>query len=137
IWHFDYPSKTLLNYPRRSVFEDKLSALNCVKFTCEIVLAPVAMAVRVISFFSAGRPGLAQSMDDLLTRIIRNKISRLLIEKGQVENPNRYAGPQKSDFFRFVYHYSLENSPAHTGKMQNYVALFGFNRAMSLLCCLV
>ncbi|WP_102947018.1 hypothetical protein [Stenotrophomonas sp. VV52] len=137
IWTLDYPSKSLLSYERRAIFEDKLSALNCVKFVCLIILAPVALGVLAMCFFSAGRPGLAQSMDNLLTKIIRLKITRLLIEKGQVDNPNRYAGPCDSDFFRFVYHHALENSPAHIGKMQNYVALFGFHRAMSFLCCLL
>lgn len=137
IWMFDYPSKSLLNYERRSAFEDGFSFLNCVKFVCLLLLAPVATGVLVMCFFSAGRPGLAQSMDDLLTRIMRSKITRLLIDKGQVDNPNRYAGPLNSDFFRFVYHHALENSPVHVGKMQNYVALFGFHRAMSFLCCLL
>jgi len=137
IWMFDYPSKSLLNYDGAGAFEKNFSSLNCVKFVCAIILAPVSLAVSVLCFFSAGRPGLAQSMDSLLTGILRVKIVRLLIDRGQIENPNTYAGPMSSDFFRFVYHHALESAPSHAGKMQNYVALFGFHRAMSFLFCII
>lgn len=137
LWNFDYPSKMLLNYDRRPLFESRFSMLNCAKWVCILLLLPVSLCVACMCFFAAGRPGIAQSMDSLLTRIIRFKITRLLVEKGQVSNPNQYAGPNSSDFFRFVYHYALEAAPAHFGKMQNYVALFGFNRAMCFLFCII
>lgn len=34
------------------------------------------------------------------------------------------------DYFRFIYHYTSENSKVHFGKIQNYVALYGFTRTM-------
>jgi hypothetical protein len=35
------------------------------------------------------------------------------------------------EFFRVIYHYTLEKSTSHAQKMQNYVAIYGFLRNMS------
>ena len=41
------------------------------------------------------------------------------------------------DFFRYVYHYALENAPSHVTKMQNYVALYGFLRTIAFIAVVV
>lgn len=137
IWVFDYPSKSLLRYKERSCFEEKFSPRNVVKMLNSVVLAPVSVVVLLLSFFTVGRPGMVHALDPLLTRIIRRKTALLLFDRGQIGNPNFYAAPSKSDYFRLIYHYIIENSEVHARKMQNYVALFGFNRAMCFLFCLV
>jgi len=38
-----------------------------------------------------------------------------------------------SDYFGLVYHYSFESFEGHAAKFQNYVALYGFTRCMSLV----
>src|SRR5699024_3590436 len=93
--------------------------------------------ITVLGFFSVGRPGMVCQLDPLLAKIIRQKTERLVIERGQIAKPSEYGQPSECDFFRLVYHYTLEHAPAHLGKMQNYVVLFGFNRALSFLSVLL
>lgn len=133
IWFFDYPSKSLLRYSERKVFEDEFSLRNIVKFINAIVLTPVAVIAMILCVFSVARPGMVHALDPLLTRIVRRKVALLIYERGQVGDPGEYAEPAKSDFFRIVYHFVLENSESHGKKMQNYVALFWLHRAMCLL----
>lgn len=137
IWAFDYPSKSLLCYKGRSFLEKGFSLRNVIKLVASLVLLPVSVSVALLCFFTIGRPGLVHALDPLLTRILRRKVALLVYDRGQIGNPNVYEGPIKSDFFRIVYHYILENSDIHAKKMQNYVALFGFNRAMCFLFSLV
>lgn len=137
IWHFDYPSKTLLRFDARDFFTKSLSIKNIVKASVALILFPVTIFTTFVCFFSIGRPGLISPLDPLLTTIISRKITRLLVQQGQIDNPNEYDGPITSDFFRVVYHYTIENAPNHVVKMQNYVALFGFNRAMCFLFVVV
>jgi hypothetical protein len=133
IWHFDYPSKSLLRYPSRNFFVAEFSLQNVIKLTVCMLLLPITLVTACVCFFSDGRPGLVSQLDPLLSKIIRRKVTGLIVDSAQMPNPNHYDGPQTSDFFRLVYHYTLEKAPAHYIKMQNYVALFGFNRAMSLI----
>lgn len=137
IWVFDYPSKSLLRYEGRKCFEASFSSRNVVKMLNSVILAPVAITVFLLSVFTVGRPGMVHALDPLLSGIIRRRTALLMFERGQIGNPNFYEGPSKSDYFRMVYQYVIENSEVHARKMQNYVALFGFNRAMCFLFCLV
>lgn len=41
-----------------------------------------------------------------------------------------------TDFFRFIYHYTVENAPNHFPKMQNYVAIYGFLRTITFILVL-
>lgn len=139
IWKFGYPSKTLLRWSVRPMYEDigRVSLLNAVKMACGIIIAPVAICSNILCFLAPGRPGMVQALDPLLTQVISSKITRIIHEKGQVDNPNKYAGPLSSDFFRFVYHFAVENCPGHSGKLSNYVALFGFSRSISFIFCII
>lgn len=130
IWHFDYPSKSLLRYSQRKFFNDAFSLSNIIKFVVWLILFPITSFLYVVCFFSEVKPGMVSQLDPLLAKIIRRKITGLIVKNGQISNPNHYDSPKTSDFFRFVYHFTLEKAPAHYAKMQNYVALFGFNRAM-------
>jgi len=132
IWHFDYPSKSLVRMPVRGFLDKskKFSMANVVKLVVWILLLPISVLVSLICFFSIGRPGMVSQLDPLLATIIRAKVDGLIADKGQTPRPGEVSRADESDFFRLVYHYTVENAPAHLSKMQNYVALFGFNRAV-------
>lgn len=133
IWHFDYPSKSLLRYESHDFLKKGFAFSNVTRLFVWIILLPITTTTALICFFGEGRPGLINQLDPLLSKIIRKKVTGLIVERGQVDKPNHYGAPKTSDFFRVVYHYTLENAPAHFAKMQNYVALFGFNRAMTIV----
>ncbi|MDD3313678.1 hypothetical protein [Pseudodesulfovibrio sp.] len=48
------------------------------------------------------------------------------------ENPESLVN-SNANFFKYLYHYTYENESAHSRKMQNYVALYGFSRTMTLI----
>ncbi|MBN8265266.1 MAG: hypothetical protein J0M21_11485 [Xanthomonadales bacterium] len=132
IWSFDYPSKTLLRLDTRQFLSKKMSFANVIKICVWIFLLPISVIVTFLCFVSVGRPGMVSALDPLLARIIRRKVHGVVVDQGQVDNPDQYGAPNSSDFFRLAYHYALEHAPAHVPKMHNYVALFGFHRAISL-----
>ena len=74
-----------------------------------------------------------RDLDDELISIIKAKVESLIKNIGQIPNPNKYSLEKDHDFFRFVYHYAVEHAQNHLPKMQNYVALYGFLRTISLI----
>lgn len=134
IWSFSYPSKTLLRYKGWGYLSklDGVSSVNIARICVWTFLLPISVPVTILCALSSERAGFVAQLDPLLTRMIRRKIAGLIVEQGQIARPNDYIAPREGDFFRLAYHYVLENAPAHLVKMQNYVALFGFNRALCL-----
>jgi hypothetical protein len=57
----------------------------------------------------------------------------LLNDHSGLQNPPRTLEMEKTDFFRFIYHYAVERAPNHLPKMQNYVAIYGFLRTITLI----
>ena len=102
---------------------------------CGIIL-PVVFTDLVIRRCFAYREFLGKPLDEFLGNKIRLKINTFHKEyykeeqapsaeeaccTGEVRDP---------DFFRLIYHYANEHTKNHYGKMQNYVALYGFTRTM-------
>jgi hypothetical protein len=132
IWSFDYPSKALLRYEGKPFITSEMSS-NIVRILVAVLLLPISMLVTLVCWFTQKKLGMVHQLDSLLARMIRRKVTALIVDAGQISRPNDYVGPRECDFFRLVYHYTVENCPAHLPKMQNYVALFGFNRAASFV----
>jgi hypothetical protein len=68
---------------------------------------------------------------------LRRCINQSIIAIDKEKQPTIAAAASESesdsDSFRLVYHYCVENAPNHFPKMQNYLALYGFTRATSLV----
>lgn len=131
IYSHGYPSKTLLNLRHKGYWAAAGSRLGC---TLVALLGPIAALDWVfgrlfgLAQFS-GRP-----LDKFLDTVLRRRIYRLL---RTFNFGGRLVGSaNSSEFFRLIYHYAVESAPAHLPKMQNYVALFGFFRAFSLIALL-
>lgn len=133
IWSFGYPSKSLLRITHEGYFHKIEKAQAVTRILIGMFMLPVSILDIAFSKAKLVKSDITNQIDPLLTRIIRRKISCLIVDVGQVNRPNDYAGPKNSDFFRLVYHYVLENAPAHCPKMQNYVALFGFSRSLCFI----
>lgn len=132
---FDYPSKALLGWSRPKRLRGEGVFANGLALSAALLFWPVSIFSFAFMAVNDKLRFISRRLDPLLIHLICRKITRLLVDRGQIRNPNDHASADNSDFFRFVYHFALENSPAHFGKMQNYVALFGFNRAMCFVFC--
>ncbi|MBD7987449.1 hypothetical protein H9645_05345 [Luteimonas sp. Sa2BVA3] len=135
IWAMGYPSKYLLGVSQAGYFHsDRHPAVRAViRSAVFALILPISLMDLVLGRLLGMRDLYAKPLDDLLIQIIREKVYKLIQVVGGVENPAQHGKAYGTDFFRFAYHYAVENAPHHLPKMQNYVALFGFLRNMSLI----
>lgn len=134
LWAMGYPSKYLLGVPRSGYFHtDKhLLLRSAIRSLVFVLILPISAMDLVFGRVLGMRELYAKPLDELLINLIRKKVWRLLTTQGEID-PSEHGQAGDHDFFRFAYHHSVENAPNHLPKMQNYVALFGFLRNVSLL----
>lgn len=135
IWSIGYPSKYLLGLRSRGYFEvDKHKILRVIlRGSVGILLAPISILDFVAGKLLGFRDLYAKPLDQLLIAVIVKKIATLMQHHAGFENPPDGTNVNESDFFRYVYHFTVEHAPNHLPKMQNYVALYGFLRTQTLL----
>ena len=132
IWVAGYPSKYLLGFRQKSYF----SANKFIRLTVGMILAPVSITEYVLKITLKYRDTYTQPLDALLVIIIKAKIRALLEAKSGLTGMPSNIRAENTDFFRFAYHYAVETAPNHYPKMQNYVAIYGFLRTMTLISVL-
>lgn len=135
LWAMGYPSKYLLGVSHSGYYSvDKHRALRAVIRTLVFLLIlPISAMDLLLGRVLGMRDLYAKPLDNLLIAVIRRKVETLLTETGGITHPTEHGQARDHDFFRFAYHYAVENAPNHLPKMQNYVALFGFLRNVSLI----
>ncbi len=137
-WSIGYPSKYLLKIRSRAFFELTTRGGECVVdvlmrlVLCALIL-PVVLIDLIVGKLLMFRRTLAKELDQQLVSIIQEK-TRALVKA-------RYAAPyhhgEDADFFRVYYHYAMEKCPNHYAKFQNYVALYGFTRTITLIAVIL
>lgn len=135
IWSDGYPSKYLLGISPEGYFKvgsHKLLRIP-IRAIVGLLLLPISLFDLIIGHGAKFRELYAKPLDRLLKSIIWKKLIALMIEHGGLKVPPKDVTPSNSDFFRYAYHYVVENAPNHLPKMQNYVALYGFLRTLTLL----
>lgn len=132
VWTVGYASKYLLRFTPERFW----SASKCTRFYQILVLVLLAPVV-ALDFFLR-KIGLTttvnRALDEQLVVAIKNKITSYVKEHFELvktEKTSSNSDEQEKDWFRFVYHYGIEQAPNHFPKIQNYVALYGFTRTMS------
>lgn len=135
LWRYGYPSKYLLNVPNPGywrLINDGVQKRH--RFILR-VLVPALLAPVTVLDLLLGREIYAKALDKLLNKIISDRVAQLVNNKGGYSALNAVSDIESSDqdWYRFAYHYALENAPGHAPKMQNYVALYGFGRNITLL----
>jgi hypothetical protein len=135
IWTVGYPSKYLLGISSQAYFDvEKHKALRVfIRIVVAILLAPISILDFVVGKIMGFRDLYAKSLDHLLVRVIAMKVGALMQQHAGLEKPPSETNVREVDFFRYVYHYAVEHAPNHLPKMQNYVALYGFLRTLTLL----
>jgi hypothetical protein len=139
LWAMGFPSKYLLEVPRNGYFhsESKKKLRFLVRIFVFFILLPISLWDLLLGKLLGFRELYSKSLDPLLAALIRGKIAALIKSKGGVKDLTSYGNADNTDFFHYAYHYAVENAPNHLPKMQNYVALYGFLRTLSLLCVIV
>ena len=135
IWQFGYPSKFLLGFPCRGYFsvEEPKYFHHFIRLIIALIILPITMHDLVCGKLFRMREFYTKSLDTLLADVIKRKIKSIAISRAKVSDPQVYDIAIEHDFFRYIYHYALENAPNHLDKMQNYVALYGFLRTIALM----
>lgn len=131
-WMYGYPSKNLLGYQVPDYFyankqKNRRSVLRAVVF---LFMSPIS----IVDYFLAYRLRLdelfTKPLDPLLRKIIKKRVVDLLKNHAELDSPEGTT-PADADFFRYMYHFAVENAPNHLAKMQNYVALYGLLRTIT------
>lgn len=133
IWSYGYPSVFLLNEIYNKNFFDINTKVGktgtyCWKLLVCILIFPICLASLFFGRLLHFRYYVLKPLDSYLQQNINKKIDSLL-EKLKLSQRDNDA-----DVHRVLMHYNYEHYANHVRKYDNYVALYGFLRSLSLLC---
>jgi hypothetical protein len=134
-WKYDYPSKYLLGLSDRHFWKG-LHSFHCYfwRIVLIIFLAPMVILDFVLGRKFGFKKFYHKRLDNDLIRLIVLKMNDLVDKLGINEKNGFNTGAgNNQDFYRIVHHYVYENSKNHQSKLNNYVALYGFLRTLTLL----
>ncbi|MFZ3153301.1 hypothetical protein [Pseudomonas sp.] len=138
LWAMGYPSKYLLGVKGSGYFS--FSSNKNLRLAIRLLVFVIILPVSLMDFFIGKFLGLrelyAKPLDAMLANLIKDKIYALMKSKGGLKAPEKHGKASDTDFFHYAYHYAVEHAPNHLPKMQNYVALYGFLRTLTLLSIL-
>jgi cytochrome c oxidase subunit IV len=135
VWALGYPSKYLLRSSHPGYFHvsSPIAIRRVGRALVGLFLLPVSLPDLVLGDGAQLRDVYAGQLDASLSSVLRKKVSSLTAEW-----PVHDAQPSaETDSFRYAYHYAVENAPNHLPKMQNYVALYGFLRTLTLIAVML
>lgn len=138
IWAVGYPSKYLLGLKNAGYYaiSEKKAARIVLRTLTWIALFPVTLWDKILGEWFGFRDLYAKPLDGLLIEALNKKMSRLLRTHAgitRIKEEDSLHQLVEHDFFRYAYHYAVEHAPNHLPKMQNYVALYGFLRTLTLI----
>lgn len=132
---FNYPSSYLLKKSKRWNYwsiDDKetskyqKSVIIIWRIFVGLFLLPVTIGYLITGKMLGAKTFFVKRLDDSM--IIAINDSRIKLEKFLEVKLN-----SEGDWHRIVYHYEYEKNSAHAIKMDNYVALYGFLRALTFI----
>lgn len=146
---FDYPSTFLLNEsPKRysqlwkgffetqalssSDFMRKVKVISrfLLKLLIWLILFPISFTVYTLGYLFDINGWIVRPLDHYLINTIRNK-QYILANRLQISHPD--VNDKKCDYHRIVQHYVYLNIPNSQKKTDNYIALYGFLRCISMI----
>lgn len=134
VWRYGYPSSFLLGEKRTyySLPKDGRWLKLCVlswKTLVAIFVLPITLCSFTIGDCLHFKAYSLKVLDAYLIDCIIHK-SAMLIRKLNLPDLE----VEDIDFHRIIYHYEYEKKNVHAVKMDNYVALYGFMRALTFIC---
>lgn len=135
VWAYGYPSKTLLNIPHPGYWhmKERVAQRKAIRLLVGLLLAPVSVQDYLLGRKLGMRELYNRALDPLLVASLKSKLQALFTAVADVPNPAEYGSAVDHDYFRFAYHYALEKASNHVQKFQNYVALYGLLRTITLV----
>ena len=133
IWTLGYPSRYLLGGKPRPFWKppETVRPRRAVRVVVAVLLAPLSL-LELVTHWLGFRPLYAKPLDKFLIACIGTQVNIFgRVRYAHIKAPASSPG-EEQDFFRIVYHFAVESAPAHVPKMQNYVALYGFARTITL-----
>ncbi|HEY9100426.1 MAG TPA: hypothetical protein VIN38_16290 [Thiobacillus sp.] len=120
IWTFGYPSKSLLDLPNSGYWavSEKTFQRRAIRLLVGLLLAPISLLDWLLGSCAGLRDVYVKKLDPLLISAISLKIKHLVREHALLPDADELGKPVEHDFFRYVYHYAVENAPSHLPKMQ-------------------
>jgi len=146
IWSLGYPSKYLLGIDRLGYWSELCneSISNYAKFTFFIrrfLLVIILLPISILDFFIGKHLKLrklyTRELDSFTKKVITTNLDKHFENVTEVKSPEKTGSIVHQNFFLTIYHYCLERAKNHQNKFQNYVALYGFLRALSFLFIII
>ena len=135
-WKYDYPSKYLLGFEKRNYWSKGIA--NLWRVILPILILPTTIFDIVLGDLFKFKRFYTRKLDTFLIEVIKEKgivlVNKLFKNKSGNEDVKKI---RDYDFFRIFAHYTFEHSKNHQFKMINYVALYGFLRALTLITNIV
>lgn len=136
IWSYGYPSSFLLKENYNKKFLDINTNVGKYrtyfwKILVCILIFPICLASLLFGNWLRFKFYVLKPLDPYLRKSINNKVDRLL-KKLSLSPRN-----EGDDVHRILMHYNYEHYANHIRKYDNYIALYGFLRSLSLLCSTV
>lgn len=128
-WKYDYPSKYLMNLNKNFKFWSGTKRIIIWKFILIVILFPVTLFDFILGEMLCFKIFYTKNADNYIIETVKSKGVILLNQLGAPITTKL----REYDFHRIFSHYVYENSKNHQSKLSNYVALFGFLRALSLI----
>ena len=145
IWLYGYPSQFLLGeepkigkpltkkYWKESISKFRWNnfCIHSWKFLVLLFLLPITFCCYFLGYLFNAQSLYIRSLDNYLVKLIELKARRLFYKLGGDRNID--LANSKCDYHRIIYNYEYEIKEAHRHKMDNYVALYGFMRALTFI----
>lgn len=151
IWLYGYPSAFIMGTPSffnrlrmggsycKDFFPRKKGFIVSWKRVCEIVwkiltclfMFPVSFCCFVLGYLLQIQELYLKPVDKNLRQLIQSKTEALMKKLGEDGSVDFLAS--SSDYHRLIYNYEYEKQDAHRNKMDNYVAIYGFLRALTFI----
>ena len=139
LWTYDYPSRFLLSEvpawhywnvtgnPRLCEPHNWSQYVELIwRILIGIFLLPISLCSILLGKLLCLKSFFVKQLDNTLKQAINSNIEKLA-------NSLRIDWQEGDDFHRVIYHYEYERQTTHAPKMDNYVALYGFLRAMTFI----
>ncbi|MGK0308495.1 MAG: hypothetical protein ACI8RP_001457 [Urechidicola sp.] len=137
-WRYNYPSKYLLNMEYEGYWKSSKNWKDVIwRIAMIILLFPCVIFDLIFGQIFGFKRFYTSPLDKFLQTFIYFKLNCLVKKLGidKIEGYEKYNDGKGNnyDFHRIATHYAYENSKNHQQKMSNYVALYGFLRALCLI----
>lgn len=132
-WMYGFPSKTLLGNYQKSYFTHGNFSIqkNTIRTIVIVLLLPLSSIDFLLSKAFKTQKIINKELDPATQKMLKQKMEEIL---KRVSDSDTLPADSlmETNYFLYIYHFALENAPQHVPKMQNYVALFGLMRTLTL-----